>query len=404
MKQQISFWLVLFVAFLDWMGIGLVYPIFSSILFHPDHSILDPSVTVITRGWYLGVLLASMSIAQFFSAPLLGSMSDQKGRKPLFLLSLAVGVFGYIFCIFGIIIGNVFVLIAARCLVGFSAGNSSIVNASIVDLSSDENKARHFGLYNMMCGLGFTIGPFLGGWLSNESFTFPFCVAGFATFMSLALIFFFFKETHKVRKKAKTYWNEGVRNLKRAFKVKGLNTLFLTILMFSFGWSFFYEFIPVSWIGTFNFKASEIGFFYAYGSGVYALSSGVLIGPILGRCDHMKILFYVLSCLSLILFSLIFLPSSFWIWIYLPIVNFLVALVYPTSTTLISNMGSKEAQGEILGVLQSVQSAAFALSPLAAGWLLGKGPFMPMVVGGISMFLAAFILGSFLKKSAFQRG
>jgi DHA1 family tetracycline resistance protein-like MFS transporter len=401
MKSVISLWLVLFIVFLDWMGIGLVYPIFSSIIFHPDSSILDPSVSDSVRGWYLGILLAVMSIAQFFSSPILGCFSDQKGRRPIFLISLVVSVIGYGVCVLGILMKSIFILIGARVLVGLAAGNAAVVSASIVDLSDDSNKAKRFGLYSMMSGVGFTVGPFLGGQLSGFHFVTPFYIAGFATLLSLTLIFFFFKETHKTRKKAEIRWDEGVRNLKKAFKIPGLNVLFFTVLMFCFGWSFFYEFIPVSWIADFGFKAKEIGFFYAYGAGVYALSSGVLIRPIVGRFKHNSVLFYALATLGVVILSLIFLPRPFWIWIYLPIVNFLAALVFPTSTTMVSDAGSKDAQGEILGVLQSVQSASFALSPLVAGWLLGNGSYMPMLIGGLSMVVAALTLGIFLRKKIF---
>jgi DHA1 family tetracycline resistance protein-like MFS transporter len=403
MKAALSLWLVLFVVFLDWLGIGLVYPVFSTMIFHPEHSILDPSVSESMRGWYLGILLAVMSISQFLSSPIIGSFSDQKGRRPLFLISLALGIFGYTFCVVGIMMKSLFILIASRCFVGISAGNAAVVSATIVDLSDDSNKAKHFGLYSMACGIGFTIGPFLGGLLSKSHFAIPFCIAGVATVLNLVLIFYFFKETHHTRKKAQIRWDEGIRNLDKAFKIRELKALFLTVLFFCFGWSFFYEFIPVSWIADFRFDATTIGFFYAYGAGVYALSSGILIRPIVEHYQHSTILFYALLSAGIILLSLLVLPSSFWIWIYLPIVNFLMALVYPTSTTLVSDKTHKEAQGEILGILQSIQSAAFAISPLAAGWLLGNGSHMPTLVGGISMLAGALVLGSFLNKEIFGR-
>lgn len=403
MKAVLSLWLVLFVVFLDWLGIGLVYPVFSTMIFHPEHSILDPSVSESMRGWYLGILLAVMSISQFLSSPIIGSFSDQKGRRPLFLISLTLGIFGYAFCVVGIMMKSLFILIASRCFVGISAGNAAVVSATIVDLSDDSNKAKHFGLYSMACGIGFTIGPFLGGLLSKSHFAIPFCIAGIATVLNLVLIFYFFKETHHTRKKALIRWDEGIRNLDKAFKIRELKALFLTVLFFCFGWSFFYEFIPVSWIADFKFDATTIGFFYAYGAGVYALSSGILIRPIVEHYQHSTILFYALLSAGIILLSLLVLPSSFWIWIYLPIVNFLMALVYPTSTTIVSDKTHKEAQGEILGILQSIQSAAFAISPLAAGWLLGNGSHMPTLVGGISMLTGALVLGSFLNKEIFGR-
>ncbi len=403
MKNKVSLWLVLFVVFLDWMGIGLVYPIFSSMLFHPDYSILDPAVSETVRGWYLGILLAVMSISQFFSSPIIGSFSDQKGRRPLFLITILLGIFGYAFSVAAVLMKNIFALIISRIFIGIAAGNAAVVSASIVDLSREGDKAKNFGLYSMASGVGFTVGPFLGGLFSKSHFAVPFFLSGMATLLSLALIFFFFKETHKTREKSKIRWNEGICNLKKAFKIKELKVLFLTILLFCFGWSFFYEFIPVTWIADFRFDSGKIGFFYAYGAGVYALSSGVLIRPIIARYKHNAVLFYSLMSLGVITLLLITLPGSFWIWVYLPIVNFLVALVFPTSMALVSDKANKDAQGEILGVLQSVQSAAFAISPLAAGWLVGNGSYMPMLVGGLSMFVAAIILGSLLKKEIFSR-
>jgi DHA1 family tetracycline resistance protein-like MFS transporter len=398
-QEKLSLWLVLFAVFLDWLGIGLVYPMFSAMLFSPSHLLLDPGVSGETRSFYLGILLAAMSVAQFFSGPLLGALSDQKGRKPLFLISLAAGMVGYGFCMWGILAKNVILLIGARVLVGLAAGNASIVSAVIADLSTPANKAKHFGLYSMMCGVGFTVGPFLGGKLSEGSFATPFLVAGVATLVNLVLIFFFFKETHSVRQAARLRLSEGIRNLKKAWKIPALTSVFLTVLFFCFGWSFFYEFIPVSWIADYRFDAGKIGFFYAYGAGIYALSAGLLIGPIVKRYKSDKIMCIASCALALLILMLLTRPNEGWLWIYLPLVNFLAALVYPTFSTIVSNCASRQAQGETLGILQSIQSAAFALSPLAAGPLLGANPHMPMLVGGLSILLAALVSRRALQKS-----
>ena len=205
-----------------------------------------------------------MSIAQFFSSPILGALSDQKGRRPLFLVSLFLGILGYGFCMIAVSLKSIVLLIISRVFVGIAAGNAAVVSATIVDLSNDTNKAKYFGLYSMACGVGFTVGPFLGGLFAKSSFVLPFAIAGVATVLNWKLIYFFFKETHKKRESAKIKWDEGIRNLKKAFQNKHLTTLFLTVFLFCFGWSFFYEFIPVSWIASFRFDASQIGFFYAY--------------------------------------------------------------------------------------------------------------------------------------------
>jgi len=403
---MIDLWLVLFIVFLDWMGIGLVYPMFSSMLFHPECPFLEAGASDAIRGWYLGVLLATMSIAQFLSGPILGTLSDQKGRRPIFLYSLVLGVIGYICCMAAVNIENIFLLVLSRALVGTAAGNAAVASASIADLSTPENKSKNFGLYSMACGLGFTVGPFLGGKFSAYGFSAPFLVAGVATFLNFLLIFFFYRESngnikHQTTKHKKMLC-QGIKNLKKAFITPNLRILFLAILLYCFGWSFYYEFLPVTWIADHQFSAEKIGFFFAYGAGWYALSAGLLIRPILGRYRHEAVFFFALLALGVFLFLMLLTTNILWVWIGLPIANFFAALLFPTSTTLISNWAAKNAQGETLGILGSVQSAAFALSPLAAGSFLGGHPHMPMVLGGSAMLLAALILGTFLRKTIFS--
>jgi DHA1 family tetracycline resistance protein-like MFS transporter len=254
----------------------------------------------------------------------------------------------------------------------------------------------------MACGVGFTVGPLIGGKLSEISFTIPFMIAGLGTLLNLFLLLYFFAETHLMRKKAPIRFNEGVRNLVGAFQIPGLKTIFITVLLFCFGWSFFFEFLPVTWLFDFHMHPGEIGILYAYGAAFYALSSGVLIRPIVTRYNNGPILFYSLLGLGLSLFSILAPLGKYWIWCYLPIVNFLSALVFPTATTIVSNSANAETQGETLGILSSVQSAAFALSPLAGGLVLGNNPHMPMVIGSLSMFAAALILGISLRKELFN--
>lgn len=395
-KSSLGLFLVLLVAFLDWMGISLVYPMFSSMLFCPECPIVPVETSMAMRGFYLGFLLAAMSIAQFFSGPILGAMSDQTGRRPLLIGSLFLGVLGYLMCAVSVSFGSLALLFAARVLVGIAAGNAAIVGAVIADLSDEKSKAKNFGLYSMACGVGFTSGSFVGGELSMLGREIPFLFAACALFANLLLISLFFKETAPLKVVTSSFvlkWNTGLKNVKKALGLANLRVLFFVILFFCFGWSFFYEFIPVSWIADYQFNAHQIGLFYSYGAAVYALSAGVLIRPIVTRFSDKKTVQASLVSLGVLFLILLFFhPVKSLIWVYLPLANFLMALLFPTSTAMVSNYVGKEAQGEILGILQSVQSLAFAISPLAAGTLLGNYPHMPFFVGSISMLFAALLL------------
>ena len=168
-----SLYIALFVAFADNMGVGLIYPLFSSMCFDCSLPLLPFGTSNAMRGVWLGLLLAVMPLTQFFSSPIWGGLSDGKGRKKTLQLSLLIAFFGYFISLFAVIFNNIILLLFSRIVIGFAAGNLAIVQATIADLSTKEEKAKNFGLYGMALGVGFTIGPFFGGSLSNWGYNPP---------------------------------------------------------------------------------------------------------------------------------------------------------------------------------------------------------------------------------------
>lgn len=398
-QKKISLLIVLLTIFIDWMGIGLVYPMFSSMFFHREFQIVPLETSNAVRGLWLGILLSAMPITQFFISPLAGSMSDQKGRKPILKITLLIGVAGYLVAALAIYLQTLVLLLLSRIIIGIAAGSAAVVSAAVADLSTPEEKAKHFGWLSMVCGVGFTIGPFLGGKLSDPSFiswggfALPFLFSGSLTLLNWLLVVSIFRETHKgSAERAGFSVLSGVRNLKKALHLPVIRSLYLAIFMFCFGWTFYWEFIPVNWIGLYRLGTSEVSNFYAYAAGFYAAACAFLIGPVMKRFEPFKVLSFSLVLVGLyILLSLVHFPRS-WLWVYLPPQQCLLALIFPTAAALISNRSSQEIQGEAMGILQSVQAAAFAFSPLLSGAFVGLNIDMPIIVGGIAFLLAALIL------------
>jgi DHA1 family tetracycline resistance protein-like MFS transporter len=397
-KKTILF-ILLLVIFIDYMGVGLVYPMFSAMLFHQDVQLLSPESSNAVRGFWLGILLAAMPLTQFFSSPIIGTLSDQKGRKPLLKISLVIAVVGYLAAMFAVWAESLTLLLFSRVILGIAAGSAAVVGASIADLSQPDEKAKNFGLMSMACGVGFTIGPFLGGVLSQKGFLGmggydkPFLFAGILTFFNLILLLYLFKETHPIRKSGKMNLAQGMVNLKKAFRLPGIRFLFLCVFLFCFGFSFYWEFIPVTWFSVYNMSTAQVGNFYAYAAAFYALSCGVLIRPIVNRVRPPAVLFYSLIVLGFYILLLLLHPPKNYFWGYLPFQHFLIALLFPTASAMVSNWVKEDQQGEMMGILQSVQAGAFAMSPLLSGALVGWNYDMPIIVGGIAMFLAALVLG-----------
>lgn len=389
---KISLYLSLLVAFIDYMGVGLIYPLFAAMLFDIDLPLLPLNTSEEARGIWLGVLIALMPLAQFFSSPLWGAISDSKGRKKPLLFSIAIGMVGYLVAFCGVIFCNIWVLLVSRIMIGLASGNMSLVQATIADLSTKEEKVKNFGLYSMALGAGFTLGPFFGGALSSFGYSIPFLFALILTFINFLFTLFFFKETHNVSLKKKFKCSVGFNHLQKAFVFRGLKTILFCSFLHHFGWSYFFEFIPVYLISKFQFSSLSLGIFYGAAGCFYALSTGFLIRPWIKKLLPETLFFGGNLFAALAILIMPFLPTSLGIWPLLFLICYFVAFITPSSTTLVSNSASPQMQGEALGILSSVNAAALAFSPLFSGSLVGKYPAISMIFGGFTLLIAACFL------------
>jgi DHA1 family tetracycline resistance protein-like MFS transporter len=396
LSRSLSLYLLLCIGFVDIAGVGLVYPMFASMLYQPGSTLIAPEASETFRGICLGILLAMMPITQFFSSPLLGAMSDKRGRKAILVPALAVGVVGYAIAFIAVLLNSFMLLLLSRVAIGISSGSVSVVSASLADVSSTEDKATNFGLLNMACGLGFTVGPFVGGVLSNSSlglfppFALPFVAAGVVSLANLIVAYLFFQDSYSPAQAEMPSWTMGITNIRKAFFSQELRVFFAAIFFACVGWSFHWEFTPVTWIKDFDFSAVTIGNFYAYGAAVYAISCGLLIRPIISRFSNEHIVCYALAACGIFIGALLFHTDPFWLLVYIPLQQFAVALFWPTAAAFISNSVSEEVQGEFLGIFHSVEALAFAVTPLIAGPLLEL--VTPLLVGSLAMLFAALLL------------
>lgn len=395
--RRVSFLTVLFSEFIDYAGVAIAYPLFAYMLFEPSLHFLPEGTQSDVRGIWLGILLALYPLCQFISAPFFGTLSDLRGRKKLLCWTRGLAIVGYGLAYLGCHFENIALLALYRVCVGLAAGNCSIVSAIVADISSSEDKAKNYGLLNMAFGAGFTLGPFLGGMLFHYvDLSTPFLVAMGLVVTNFILISWKFKETLTTPRQLKIGLFAGVLQIKQALAMRELRFLFLTLLVFSFGWSFFTEFIPVFLIERYHMSPAGIGWYYGYTGFFYAISAGFLIYPFI-RLLKME------RALSLsMLFSGIYLGLSLVIddqrllWIYLPLSQFFLSFAYPVICALISNRVSADRQGEAMGIYQAVIALALTITPLCGGLVVGNRPYLAVIVSGALMAFAAAI-HTFLK-------
>ncbi|WP_342588570.1 TCR/Tet family MFS transporter [Pleomorphomonas carboxyditropha] len=151
---------------LDAVGIGLIFPILPALLEDVTHA---GNVAP-----YIGIMTALYAAVQFVFAPVLGSLSDRIGRRPVLLISLLGAAINYLFLAFA---GSLWMLLIGRAIAGLTSANLSVATAYITDISGEDQRARRFGLLNAMFGIGFIVGPVLGGTLGDYWLRLPFIAA-----------------------------------------------------------------------------------------------------------------------------------------------------------------------------------------------------------------------------------
>jgi DHA1 family tetracycline resistance protein-like MFS transporter len=181
---------------LDAVGIGLIFPILPALLRDVGH--ISEVATL------LGVMLALYSACQFLFSPILGVLSDRFGRRPVLLLSLAGAAIDYLVMAFA---PHLWMLVVGRAIAGITSANMAVATAYITDISTEEERARRFGLFHAMFGIGFIIGPVLGGLLGDFWVRAPFIAAALLNAVNFSLALFVLPESRPGQKGAKFTWD-----------------------------------------------------------------------------------------------------------------------------------------------------------------------------------------------------
>lgn len=390
------------VVFLDLVGIGIVIPVLASVILDPAHG-LAGTMSESGREFLLGALTMIYPLMQFFAAPILGALADRHGRRKLLVVSIAGTCVGYILFAIGIMTGQLWLLFVSRAIDGFTGGNISIAQAAIADISTPETKQKNFGLIGMAFGVGFVVGPFLGGVLSDSSlvswfsFDTPFWAAALFSLASIGMILRFLPETLREPIHRPLTWLTGIRNVIGAFKMPNLRAMFSVVLFHTLGFAFYVQFFQVVLLQRFGLGQSEIGFYYAYVGLWIAFAQGVVSRIAARRLKPEQALRFSLPLIAMT-FLLAISTSDIRVLyaVVVPLMAIGQGLTMPSISTLISNLAGADSQGEVLGIQQSVASLGSVVPPLLAGLALTISLNLPtligatLVVAGWLTFLYAF--------------
>jgi len=392
--------IIFFTVFVDMLGFGILIPVIPQVLANPASPfyILPPGADVGIGYIILGFLIASYPIAQFLAAPILGQLSDKHGRKRLLALSLAGTAISYLIFAFAIITRNIPLMFAARILDGITGGNISIAQAAIADVTAPKDRAKSFGLIGTAFGLGFILGPFIGGELSNPAIlpwfdaATPFFFAAALATLNTTFVLLGLPETLVNRKTFDIRMGQALKNVGKAFSLKSMRTLFLTIFLFTAGFTFFTTFFGVYLIHQFGFTQSQIGEFFAFVGIWVAFTQSFLIRRVGSKYSMHGILRVSLFGVGAML-AILLLPNVWWeLLLIVPFFAFFNGLAQANSIGLVSVSASPSEQGEMLGLSASVQALAQSIPPILSGYLAASiTPEAPVVVASVIVIVSAIV-------------
>src|SRR5215467_3091693 len=391
-------WIILFTILIDTLGIGILGPILPQLLGNPNspHYLLGKDEAVGSGYIMFGFLVAVYPVMQFFATPILGQLSDRYGRKPVLALSLGGTALGYALFATGIVIKNIPLLFAARALDGITGGNLSVAQASIADVTKPEDRTKNFGLIGAAFGVGFIVGPFLGGVLADPSVfswfsaSTPFWFAAMLAASNTMQVLLQFDETNKHIRHTPVQFFRGVANIVRAYRMPELRTIFLTSFFFNMGFGFFIAFFGLFLINKFNFNEARIGNFFAW-VGVCAIFTQIVTTRrVAARFTEPQVLRISLLGVSFVMFAYLAAPTPMWLFLIAPISSTFNGLSLANMGGLLSRSVAPQVQGEILGIGSSIAALANSLPPLigAGSFEAAYPPAAPVLAAGLTMLLA----------------
>ncbi len=401
----------LFTVFLDAIGVAILIPIYAALVLPGKFQIIPAGWSIrdgyIMVGWLTGVY----SICTFLAAPVLGQLSDKYGRKVILALSLFGTSAGYALFAIGVITKNIPLLFLSRGIDGLTGGNIAVARAVISDVSAPEHRTRNFGLIGAMFGMGFVLGPYLGGRLSSAGVPFingfgihalttphwfspavPFWFATILALFNTFLVLFSLPETLKEKIHVKLRWTQSFRNIRAGLAMPRVKTLLPVNFLFTAGFTFFTTFFGFSMIKRIHgFTPANVADYFSLIGIWIALFQGFLIPKLARRLKNYQVLRFSYFGVAAVLPIILLAHTTTQAILVSPLIPLFVALSMANSIALLSSVADPRLQGEVMGVNSSFEALAQGIPAVLSGYIASIAVFLPTLVGSTIILFAGYI-------------
>lgn len=371
---------------LDAMGVGLIMPVMPALLREVDGGSLAQAAV------WGGIMSAAFAVMQFLFGPVVGALSDRWGRRPVLLISLLAMAADYVIMALA---GSLWLLLVGRILGGITAATHSTANAYMADISAPHEKAQRFGLLMAGFGVGFVLGPILGGFLAEYGTRAPFWAAGALALANALLGFAVLGESLPRRRRRRFSWARAnpFGAFRAVARLAGVAPLLAVFFLFNVAtyvypavWAFFLT-------ERFGWGEGTIGLSLGIYGLSYALAMAFLVQPTMARLGPRGTVIFGLAmeCVTLVLIAS--LTDDRVLLAMIPIAA-LGSLAMPALQAAMSDSVAPTAQGELQGLLTSVSALAMATAPVLMtqvfAYFTAAGA--PLYLPGAPFFLAAALM------------
>lgn len=383
-KKRTSMLLIALTVLIDFTGFGLVLPLLPFWAQRLGANAVG-----------VGLILSVYALAQFLFTPVLGTLSDRYGRKPVIFSSLLLEAASLAF---SALAGSLPLLLLARFIGGMGASNIGSAQAVISDVTTPKERARGMGMIGAAIGLGFVIGPALGGMLSPLGATVPFWCAAAVALVNALLVLLLLPETRNLHSEEVQRGQEHghgpavfVSAWRNTARYPAVMRQVAIGLLFNLAFTAMEAVFPLFTQHTFGWAAVQNGYIFTYVGVIVVIMQGGLVGRLVKRWNEQALLIVGLAILSIGLVLLAFSTQLALLLITLGLVSVGDGMVTPINSTLLSFAAPNGKQGETLGLAQGVFGLGRVISPFLAGSLYGLSAGLPFILGGILVALAAVL-------------
>lgn len=396
MGSKNAFLFIFITIVIDSTGLGIIIPSLPRLIAEVSNLSVNKSAS------YYGLILGCYALMQFIFSPIIGSISDRFGRRPIILLSLFGLGLDYVFMYFA---PSLTWLVIGRCLSGMFGASFTSASAYIADISSPENKTKNFGLVGAAFGIGFIIGPGIGGLLGDFNLRAPFLFAAGLSLLNLVYGIFVLKESLPIENRRSFSWKRS--NPIGAFfqldKYKNFAWVFVVLFLLYMGGMAIQSTWNYYTMEKFNWKIKDVGLSLTAVGICIALIQGVLAGKISKKLGDNKTAYLSLS-ITFITMNIIAFATRGWVLFACMLPYAFSGLADPAIRSILSNNTSESEQGELQGLITSVLSVAEIIGPptmMAIFYYFSilPTPFygMPFVVGSLFILLALILFRKIVK-------